>query len=248
MLAMATLHVRNVPEPLYEALRRAAAENDRSIGAMAVALLNESLSTGRRGFPFFGRSARAAGAPLQAFADVARSAIADAQAIARQLGHESVGTEDVLIALLAHPKAGVAPALAGLGVTLAAVRERVAAGPGTPSGTIPFAPETKQALELALRESLRMRCPLIDASHLVVGLAAACGGAAAILAELGCTADALRLPLLAQPGASRIKPFRVIQLEGEAEEWEEQLQDAADGPYELLQIVGTRAVFGFRRP
>lgn len=245
---MATLHVRNVPEPLYEALRRAAAENGRSIGAMATALLNESLSTGRRGFPFFGRSPAGGGAHLQAFGEVARAAIVDAQAVARQLKHDAVGTEDVLIALLAHPTAGVRAALAGLGVTIEAVRERVAAGPGSPAGAIPFAPETKKALELALRESLRARSPLIDPTHLLLGLAAAGGGATRVIGALGGDAESLRMPLLVQPGASTIKPFRVVQLEGDAGEWEEQLQDTAGGVYELLEIVGTRAIFGLRRP
>ena len=38
---MATLHVRNVPDDLYELLRERAAENDRSIGAETVQLLQE---------------------------------------------------------------------------------------------------------------------------------------------------------------------------------------------------------------
>ncbi|HSP72311.1 MAG TPA: Clp protease N-terminal domain-containing protein, partial [Gaiellaceae bacterium] len=118
---MATLHVRNVPEPLYEALRRCAEENGRSIGAQAIALLNESLSTGRRGVPFFGQRSRGTTTPFQAFGEVARSAIADAQVFARELGHDHVGTEHILLALLAHPKAAVAEAVRPLGLTFEAV-------------------------------------------------------------------------------------------------------------------------------
>jgi plasmid stability protein len=40
---MATLHVRNVPDDLYELLRDRAVANDRSIGAETVRLLHERL-------------------------------------------------------------------------------------------------------------------------------------------------------------------------------------------------------------
>lgn len=247
---MATLHVRNVPEPLYEALRRCAEENGRSIGAQAVALLNESLSTGRRGFPFFGQRSRGTTTPFQAFGGVARSAIADAQDFARELGHDHIGTEHLLLALLAHPKAAVAEAVAPLGLTLQAVRSRVQEGPGAaPGGPIRFGPDAKKALELALRESLQLRSTMIEPAHLLLGLSGAGGEAARVLAELGVGPDALRLPLLVQPDATRLlQPFKVIELEGSAEEWAEQLNDACDGPYALVEIVGTRAVFAVRRP
>lgn len=39
---MATLHVRNVPDPVYEALRRRAWRNGRSINAEAVAILEDA--------------------------------------------------------------------------------------------------------------------------------------------------------------------------------------------------------------
>lgn len=40
---MATLHVRNVPEDVYEALRARAASEGRSINAEAIAVLREAL-------------------------------------------------------------------------------------------------------------------------------------------------------------------------------------------------------------
>jgi ATP-dependent Clp protease ATP-binding subunit ClpC len=246
---MATLHVRNVPEPLYEALRRCAEENGRSIGAQAIALLNESLSTGRRGFPFFGQRSRGTATPFRAFGEVARSAIADAQTFAHDLGYDHIGTEHVLLALLAQPQAGIAEAVAPLGLTLQAVRSRVAEGPGAAGGPIRFGPDAKKALELALRESLQVRATTIEPAHLLLGLARAGGEAERVLAELGIDADALRLPLLVRPEASRLVPhFKVIELEGSADEWAGQLNEACDGPYALVEIVGQRAVFAVRRP
>jgi plasmid stability protein len=42
---MATLHVRNVPDDTYEALRRRAAERKSSIGVEAIRLLRRGLET-----------------------------------------------------------------------------------------------------------------------------------------------------------------------------------------------------------
>jgi plasmid stability protein len=44
---MATLYVENVPEDLYEALRRQAREHRRSIAAETLALLAENVPTAR---------------------------------------------------------------------------------------------------------------------------------------------------------------------------------------------------------
>ena len=46
---MATLHVRNVPDDTYEALRQRAAERRSSIGAEAIRLLRRGLETDTAG-------------------------------------------------------------------------------------------------------------------------------------------------------------------------------------------------------
>lgn len=46
---MATLHVRNVPDPTYDALRERAAEHRTSISAEAIRLLQRALRTDRAG-------------------------------------------------------------------------------------------------------------------------------------------------------------------------------------------------------
>lgn len=76
--------------------------------------------------------------------------------------------------------AGLDPrALATLGIDLDAVRDRVEAtfGPGalegaarTRAGHIPFAPDAKKALELALREAIRLEHRTIDGRHLLLGI------------------------------------------------------------------------------
>lgn len=247
---MATLHVRNVPEPLYEALRRCAEENGRSIASQAVSLLNESLSTGRRGFPFFGRPTRS-GTALQSFGEPARAAVVDAQVLAREFGHTHVGTDDLLLALISDPRLPIAETLAEppKPISQLSVRQLIQPGEGSGAGALPFSPEAKQALELALRESLKTRAVEIEADHLLLGIATAPGPGAAILAELGLPPDELRTKLLTSLAKARpVRRFRVVELEGKADEWEEQLAEASEGPYELREIVGERAIFELRRP
>ena len=78
-----------------------------------------------------------------------------------------------------------AEALASLGIDLASVRERTDAvfGPGAldraghSPGHIPFTRDAKKALELALRETLRLQQKTIDGRHLLLGiLRAGCPG------------------------------------------------------------------------
>lgn len=48
-MSMSTLHVRNIPSEVYEALRKRAAERDSSISAETVRLLKRALRTDRLG-------------------------------------------------------------------------------------------------------------------------------------------------------------------------------------------------------
>jgi ATP-dependent Clp protease ATP-binding subunit ClpA len=71
-------------------------------------------------------------------------------------------------------------ALAALGIDLEAVRRRADAtfGPGAleraggrrPRGHIPFTPDAKKALELALREAIRLGDRTIDGAHVLLGV------------------------------------------------------------------------------
>lgn len=132
---MATLHVRNVPDELYELLRERATANDRSIGAETVQLLEERLAlagAGRppRRFPVPGRRRGGTG-PFTRFTEEAREVVVDAEERARSLGHEHVGTDHLLLGVLGRGEG--TPLVAGLqalGVTLARVEEEVERSPG----------------------------------------------------------------------------------------------------------------------
>lgn len=101
-----------------------------------------------------------------------------------------------------------AAALRTLGIDLDSVRRSVegAFGPGalerrgSPRGHIRFSAGAKKALELSLRESLRLRNRHIGTEHVLLGLLDAPHGMAAhVLAELGVTRDGVLAQ--ARPGA-----------------------------------------------
>ena len=134
---------------------------------------------------------------FERFTDRARRVVVLAQEESRMLGHNYIGTEHLLLGLLAERKGIAARALESLNVTLDAAREQVGemVGPGQQplTGHIPFTPRAKKILELSLREALTMRSEVIDTEHLLLGLVDEGDGVGAqILRRLGATAPAVR--------------------------------------------------------
>src|SRR5207245_3211089 len=99
---MATLHVRNVPDQLYELLRERASANDRSIGAETVQLLQERLELAGaprppRRLPVPGRRRGGTGL-FTRFTEEAREVVVDAVGRARSIGDGYVGSVTMMIA------------------------------------------------------------------------------------------------------------------------------------------------------
>ena len=131
------------------------------------------------------------------FTDRARRVVVLAQEEARVLGHGSVGTEHILLGLLAEGEGVAAKALESLGISLEEARDRVeeiaGRGQGTPAGHIPFTPRAKKALERSLREALQLGHNYIGTEHLLLSLIAEGDGIAAqVLAGLGADYDLVR--------------------------------------------------------
>jgi ATP-dependent Clp protease ATP-binding subunit ClpA len=102
-------------------------------------------------------------------------------------------------------------ALAGLGIDLEAVRRQAEAvfGPDAleragraPGGHIPFTSDAKKALELALREAIRLKEKRIRAGHLLLGILRADSPGRALLLQAGVDTDALRTSLEEQATAA----------------------------------------------
>lgn len=201
---------------------------------------------------------------FERFTSDAREVVVAAQREARALDHDWIGTEHLLLAVLAGDGSPVRTTLEGLGVTYAGTRAQVllqltdqvtgedtgdeaaalrdlgidldevrrrvetSFGPGALDDAVlprprrwfrrrrpaarggcrrgragnhlSFTPRSKAALELALRESVRMRSREITAAHLVLGVLRTEGLAARVVTLLGVRPDDVRRALLDQMG------------------------------------------------
>jgi ATP-dependent Clp protease ATP-binding subunit ClpC len=134
---------------------------------------------------------------FERFTERARRVVVLSQEESRLLSHNYIGTEHLLLGLLAEQEGIAARALESLNVTLDAAQEQVMEmiGPGQQSltGHIPFTPRAKKILERSLREALNMGSEVIDTEHLLLGLIDEGDGVGAqILERLGATAQLVR--------------------------------------------------------
>ena len=256
---LATLHVRNVPDDLYELLRGRAAANGRSLGAEAVQLLYERMAVeegraagGRVVLPGLRRRRSGRTGLFSRFSTESRPIVVEAQDQAHALGHPTLGSHHLLLGVLRAPDdEPAANALHTLGLRYDDVRAEVERRFGLDEPTvgerIPFDPEAKKVLELALREAMRLRCDAIEPVHIVLGMLRGGGPGAELILAVEPDADKVRACLLRaraeQPPLEEAGMFAVVELAGSPEEWQERLNAAADEGYELVQIVGQRAIF-----
>ncbi len=111
---------------------------------------------------------------FQRFTDRARRIVVRAQEEARALDHNYVGTEHILLGLIQEGSGVAVKVLESLGISLDTARQRVeeavSQGAGTPSGHIPFTPQAKKVLELALVEARLLGHDYIGTEHILLGL------------------------------------------------------------------------------
>ncbi len=134
---------------------------------------------------------------FERFTDRARRVLVLAQEEARLLNHSFIGTEHILLGLIHEGEGVAAKALESLGVSLEAVREKVAEtiGPAGSSTTAspPFSPRAKRVLELSLREALQLGHNYIGTEHMLLGLVREGEGVAAqVLVSLGADLPRVR--------------------------------------------------------
>ena len=139
---------------------------------------------------------------FERFTDRARRAVVLAQEQARLLHHDYIGTEHILLGLIQEGGGVAAKALESLGVSLEAVRQQVEElvghGQAEPSEYIPFAPQAKQVLKLALGEAMALGHHYIGTEHILLGLIReGKGPAAQVLASLGADQNLVRQQVIA---------------------------------------------------
>jgi ATP-dependent Clp protease ATP-binding subunit ClpC len=132
------------------------------------------------------------------FTERAQRVILIAQEEAKRLNHDYVGTEHLLLGLIALGEGVAAQVLANLGVDLRRVRSEIEKIVGTGDnvmllGEIPFTPRAKKVLELAVEEAQNMGHNYVGTEHLLLGLIREEEGVAArVLENLGVRLDVVR--------------------------------------------------------
>jgi ATP-dependent Clp protease ATP-binding subunit ClpC len=138
---------------------------------------------------------------FERFTDTAIKVIRLAQEEARRLGHNFVGTEQILLGLIGEADGIAATVLQSLGVTLQEVREEIEKIIGRGSGfvavEIPFTPRSKRVLELSLEESRTLGQDYVGTEHLLLGLIRDGEGVAArVLLNLGVDSKEVRAKVI----------------------------------------------------
>jgi len=147
---------------------------------------------------------------FERFTEKAIKVIMLAQEEARRLGHNFVGTEQVLLGLIGEGT-GIGPkVLKSMGVNLKDARVEVEKIIGRGSGfvavEIPFTPRAKRTLELSLEEARQLGHNYIGTEHLLLGLISEGEGegvAARVLENLGVDLSKIRSQIIRSLGDNK---------------------------------------------
>jgi hypothetical protein len=200
--------LRSVGEEVLDrfvAQARAAGSSWSEIGAA----LGVSKQAAQQRFP--------AGGPLSSWpsqvSETVRAAMVVAQEESRDLGHNYVGNEHLLLGLLAQTDGIAAGVLRELGVTREALvsRTREVVGAGAPRRweALGVTPRLKRGLELARAEARRLGSRCVGTEHVLLGITRLDEGVGArLLRDLGAPPDRIREEVAARLGIdpSRLAP------------------------------------------
>ena len=142
---------------------------------------------------------------FERFTEKAIKVIMLAQEEARRLGHNFVGTEQILLGLIGEGTGVAAKVLKSMGVNLKDARIEVEKIIGRGSGfvavEIPFTPRAKRVLELSLEEARQLGHNYIGTEHLLLGLIREGEGVAArVLENLGVDLAEVRTQVIRMLG------------------------------------------------
>ena len=140
---------------------------------------------------------------FERFTEKAIKVIMLAQEEARRLGHNFVGTEQILLGLIGEGTGVAAKVLKSMGVNLKDARVEVEKIIGRGSGfvavEIPFTPRAKRVLELSLEEARQLGHNYIGTEHLLLGLIREGEGVAStVLRNLDVDIERCRAEILAE--------------------------------------------------
>jgi ATP-dependent Clp protease ATP-binding subunit ClpC len=140
-------------------------------------------------------------AMFERFTDRARQTVVLAQEEARSHNHDYVDTEHILLGVLGAGENMAGQVLESLGISRETIRQQVEKAirrdQETPAGHITFTPRVKKAVELSLREALRLEHNYIGTEHILLGLISEAQGVAAqVLVKLGADLEKVRREII----------------------------------------------------
>ena len=143
-------------------------------------------------------------APFERYTNLNRHSIVLAQEAARTHKHDSIGTQHLLLGLLGEPRGLAYEVLLAKAGSEQHVRDAIEeamppAGKSAPRGNIAFRPESKEAIQQALRAAADLGHDWVGTEHSLLGLIRTEESPAAqILHNLGFTSDELRQTVAAE--------------------------------------------------
>jgi len=142
---------------------------------------------------------------FERFTDKAVRVIMLAQEEARRLGHNMVGTEQVLLGLIGEDSGIAAKVLKSMGVTVkdaqVEIEKIIGRGSGYVPVEVPFTPRAKRVLELSVEVARQLGDNYISTEHLLIALIDSGEGVAAkVLEKLGVNPGELRAQVMAALG------------------------------------------------
>jgi ATP-dependent Clp protease ATP-binding subunit ClpC len=145
---------------------------------------------------------------FERFTEKAIKVVMLAQEEARRLGHNFVGTEQILLGLIGESTGIAAKVLKTCGISLKDARVEVEKIIGRGSGfvavEIPFTPRAKRVLEMSLEEARQLGHNYIGTEHILLGLLREGEGVAArVLMTLNADSSKIRTQVIRMVGESQ---------------------------------------------
>lgn len=142
------------------------------------------------------------------FTERAQRVLALAQEEAVRLGHNSIGTEHILLGLVREGEGIAAKALLSLGLSLEKIQDEVETligrGHDKPTNT-PYTPRAKKVIELSMDEARKLGHTYVGTEHILLGLIREGEGVAArVLNNLGISLNKARQQVLQLLGNSEV--------------------------------------------
>ncbi|QGK72203.1 ATP-dependent Clp protease ATP-binding subunit [Allosaccharopolyspora coralli] len=134
------------------------------------------------------------------FTPRARNVVVAAQNEARASGHGTIAAEHLVLGLLAEPESMAVKVLADEGVAPERLRsaalDALPEGQGQPPELVPFSSQAKKALELTVREALRIGHNFVGTEHVLLALLELEDGSG-VLAASGARKEAIESRIVA---------------------------------------------------